>query len=486
MKLAVSTSWHSISFRLAALLLFANTAAAQPSLQKLIDETAAGGRVALGSGPYRGSVVLDKPVILDGRGEVALDGEGKGTLITIASDGAVVKNMLLVNSGDSHDRVDAAIRVNSSFNTIAGNRISNTLFGIDLQQAHNNRIVNNDISSKNVKLGIRGDGIRVWASHRNLFRKNKIHDSRDMVVWYSNDNLIEDNEGWNNRYSLHFMFAGGNRVRRNTYHHNTVGIFLMYSRDAVVERNSVSYSLGGTGVGIGLKESDNLTIQFNEIVYCSTGLYFDLSPFQPDQYNFVKANKIGFNITGVGFNSTLPRNIFKGNAFIGNLETVEVHANGTAAKSVWQGNFYDEYKGFDRDRNGYGDSPFYKRAYMDQLWMSDDWIRFFYGSPVIGMVNFLSRLAPITEPRLLFADHSPVFRSSEAVLLSDSNLSYAPPASGSARFAATEDEEEMDEESNVPARFAATEDEEEEEEEEETDDLTDRNSVDFNRYYLKQ
>ena len=46
-------------------------------------------------------------------------------------------------------------------------------------------------------------------------------------------------------------------VRRNQYHHNAVGIFLMYSRDATIEHNVIKYSMGGTGVGIGMKESDN-------------------------------------------------------------------------------------------------------------------------------------------------------------------------------------------------------------------------------------
>ena len=149
-----------------------------------------------------------------------------------------------------------------------------------------------------------------------------------MVIWYSNDNIIEENEGWNNRYSLHFMYSGGNTVRKNTYHHNAVGIFLMYSRDVTVEQNTVRYSLGGTGVGIGFKEVDNMTIRNNKIVYCTAGFYFDLSPFQPDRYNFIKANIIAYNVVGADFNSTLSRNIFKGNAFIDNLETVRVRGQG--------------------------------------------------------------------------------------------------------------------------------------------------------------
>ena len=225
----------------------ASQVAAEPAvlLQELINRTPEGEAVALEPGVYAGPVTIDKAVILDGNNQVTIDGRGKGSVLLIKAAGVVVKNLKIINSGDSHDRVDAGILVRSSRNQILSNKIENTLFGIDLQEAHENLIEANEISSQNAPLGLRGDGIRGWASHRNIFRGNNIHDSRDMVIWYSNDNIIEENQGWNNRYSLHFMYSGGNTVRKNTYHHNTVGIFLMYSRDVTVEHNTVKYSLGG-------------------------------------------------------------------------------------------------------------------------------------------------------------------------------------------------------------------------------------------------
>ncbi|MCP4623855.1 MAG: nitrous oxide reductase family maturation protein NosD, partial [bacterium] len=186
----------------AVFCLAASQAIAVPvaSLQTLVEQTPEGGVVRLEPGRYTGPVVVGKAVILDGKGKVTIDGLEKGSVLLIKADGVVVKNMIITNSGDSHDRVDAGILVRSSRNRILNNKIENTLFGIDLQEAHENMIIGNEISSKNAPLGLRGDGIRGWASHRNIFRQNRIHDSRDMVIWYSNDNTIEENEGWNNRY----------------------------------------------------------------------------------------------------------------------------------------------------------------------------------------------------------------------------------------------------------------------------------------------
>ena len=447
------------------------------SLQVLIDQTPAGESVPLEPGIYTGPAIIEKAVILDGKGQVTIDGQGKGSVLLIKADGVVVENMNITNSGDSHDQVDAGILVRSSRNRIRNNKIENTLFGIDLQEAHENLIIGNEISSKNFPLGLRGDGIRGWASHRNIFRRNRIHDSRDMVIWYSNDNVIEENVGWNNRYSLHFMYAGGNTVRKNTYHHNTVGIFMMYSRDVTVEQNTVRYSLGGTGVGIGFKEVDNMTIRNNKIVYCTTGLYFDLSPFQPDRYNFLKANIVAYNVVGVDFNSTLARNIFKGNAFIDNLETIRVHGQGVASENHWEGNYYSDYEGFDRDRDGYGDFVHNHDIYLDTLWMSNDWMLLFSGSPVISVLNLLAKLAPISEPRRLMTDPKPVFSPSASVLFAETNLKYDPPA-----IDIYKDDEEGD---AMPARFASGGDDDPEDDEEETDIELEK-KANYNRYFLKQ
>ncbi len=447
------------------------------SLQLLIEQTPEGKAVQLEPGIYAGPVVVEKAVILDGKGQVTIDGQGKGSVLLLKADGVVVKNMIITNSGDSHDLVDAGILVRSSRNRIQNNKIENTLFGIDFQEAHENMIIGNEISSKKATLGLRGDGIRGWASHRNIFRQNRIHDSRDMVIWYSNDNIIEENEGWNNRYSLHFMYSGGNMVRRNIYHHNTVGIFLMYSRDVIVEQNTIRYSLGGTGVGIGLKEVDNMTIRNNKIVYCAAGLYFDLSPFQPDRYNFIKANIIAYNVIGADFNSTLSRNILKGNAFVDNLESVRVRGKGVASENFWEGNYYSDYEGFDRDKDGYGDFVHNHDIYLDTLWMNNDWMLLFSGSPVFSVLNLLAKLAPISEPKRLMTDQKPVFSPSASVLFSEANLKFDPPA--------IDIEKDDEEDGEMPARFAASGDDDQEDEEEEMVEEQ-KKKANYNRYFLTQ
>ncbi len=47
-------------------------------------------------------------------------------------------------------------------------QIDNALFGIDLQMVSNSIIRDNNISSKDLELGLRGDGLRLWYSNDNI------------------------------------------------------------------------------------------------------------------------------------------------------------------------------------------------------------------------------------------------------------------------------------------------------------------------------
>ena len=360
----------------------------------------------------------------NGTTKVTLDGQNKGTVLTVNADGVTITGLIIINSGHSHDDINSAIRLTSSHNKITHNIIYDTLFGIDLKEAHHNLVTHNDIQSKKVDLGLRGDGIRGWASNNNTFRFNKIHNSRDMVIWYSYDNIIEDNVGKNNRYSLHFMYTGRMQVRRNKYSHSAVGIFLMYSQSTTIENNEILFSQGNTGMGIGMKEVDNMKIYNNKIIYCSTGIYIDQSPYKPTTYNLIMGNTVGYNKKGFVFHSSLSRNVFQGNAVIDNLEDVVVHSNGNAEGNVWKGNYWSHYEGFDRNLDGYGDGKYSDYLYQDQLWLNDPWVKFFYASPVLSVINFLARLAPFSQPRLLLHDRKPVFSLDSDVLLSKKNMFF--------------------------------------------------------------
>jgi len=278
------------------------TAAADlPSLQSLIDDTPPNGTLVPPPGVYHGSVVVEFPLTIDGKNQVTIDAGGKGTVIYLDTDGATIKNLHLTNSGHSHNDIDSGVQLRGNFNVVKDCRIDDCLFGVDLQQSEHNIIRRNTIISKPFDLGQRGDCIRLWYSFHNKIQDNVCRDVRDMVVWYSADNTIARNDSRGGRYSLHFMYSRYNEVDSNHYENNSVGIFLMYSDGVKVHGNYIAYANGPTGMGIGFKETSDVDIYDNQILYCATGMYIDVSPYDPETTNRIHDNVIAFTNIGIDF-----------------------------------------------------------------------------------------------------------------------------------------------------------------------------------------
>ncbi len=379
-------------------------------LQETIDNAKEGSILKLPKGVYKGSIKINKPISIIGKEEgVIIDGLGEGTVIEINSPYVTIKNLTIVGSGERHDKLDAAIKIsNSKQSEISDNIIKDCLFGIDVSMSNNSIISNNYITSKDLDLGLRGDGLRLWYSNDNVISKNKLINSRDMVVWYSHGNEISENYGENNRYSLHFMYAGKNYVKNNTYKFNSVGIFFMYSKDTLASGNIIKSSLGATGMGIGLKDVSNFTLKDNTVIYCAQGIYIDRSPFEPDTKNWIENNKVLYNAEALHFHSLSEDNVIKENTILGNIEDVINDSRGSKTdKNEIVNNYWDNYEGFDKDSDNIGDTPHKVFQYADQLWVYNPNVKFFYGSPVISLLNFLAKLAPFTEPIFLMSDDKP-------------------------------------------------------------------------------
>jgi nitrous oxidase accessory protein len=80
----------------------------------------------------------------------------------------------------------------------------------------------------------------------------------------------------------------------------------------------------------------------------------------------------------------------------------------TANRNIWQGNYWDDYEGFDIDGDGIGDKPYELYSYADRIWMDVPVARFLQGTPVMAVLDFLERLAPFSTPDMLVRDKSPL------------------------------------------------------------------------------
>src|SRR6185503_16551386 len=85
------------------------TALATP--QAALALAAAGDTVRVAPGVYRGPLRVERPVRLIGEGWPAIDGGGRGTVVTLAATGAGLQGFVVRGSGDSLEREDAGVLV---------------------------------------------------------------------------------------------------------------------------------------------------------------------------------------------------------------------------------------------------------------------------------------------------------------------------------------------------------------------------------------
>lgn len=413
-----------LSHSMLVLLLAAPLAGAAPAeeplldsslLQALIDMAQPGQVIVPPPGRYRSHLHITRPVVLDGQNKVILDGEGRDSVLWVDTDGAVVRNLRLTNSGTYHNEQDAGIQVRGNDNLIEDNRLDDVLFGFSLEKSERNTVRRNVVEAKPLAVGRRGDGIKLWYSHYNEVLDNDFRGGRDVVLWYSTHNHYAGNKETGGRYGLHLMYAEHNLIEGNQFFDNDTGISMMYDTGDTIRNNLIAKATGAAGVCIAMKESSDVTIDHNDILYCSSGIAIDVAPYEPDSQNHITGNRIAYNDVGVSFLNDWRDNVFAGNLFSGNITEVAVYGGGSAKRNVWDGNRWEDYQGFDTNGDGIGDRPHRLYAYAGRVWMDVPNTRFFKGTPLLEVLDFLDRLAPFSEPTLLLEDRHPLLGAGQKI-----------------------------------------------------------------------
>jgi nitrous oxidase accessory protein len=381
------------------------------NLQTIVNMANPGDTILLKPGFYTGPITIKTPgLIIDGQSLASVSGMQKESVFYIETHNVTIKNLIIKNSGGSHDKIDCGVKIKGDSNIVENCRIEECLFGIDIFQSNYNKILHCEISSLTRRSkALKGDAIRLWYSTNNLVKHNYWHHVRDMVVWYSSENRFEGNKGVGNRYSIHFMYAHNNKIQYNEFYDNSVGVFLMYSEETIMTHNIIMRSTGESGMCLGMKETSSNQILHNRFIYSSEGIHIDVSPFVPEKQNTIANNEIAFCGYGVFFHTNQEGNLFKENYFHNNL--VQVFPEGkTANLNKWDNNYFDDYQGFDKNDDNVGDTPYALYSYVEHLWTFNRNIKFFYGSPLLLVLDFLERLAPFSEPKFVLRDKKPMYK----------------------------------------------------------------------------
>lgn len=387
---------------------------AQPSFD-LVGALAAaqvGATLIVPPGVYRGPLLIDKPVTLEGQGQAIIDGGGQGDVITVQAPNVTIRGFVVRNSGDSLDREHAGITGLAPRLTLEANQLENVLFGIYLKNAPESVIRNNLVHSKDLEMGRRGDGLRIWYSDHSLLEGNHVVGSRDMIIWFSPHSIVRRNLVEQSRYGLHFMSTDDQLVEENVLRDNSVGIYVMYGARITIRQNLLYNNRGPSGYGIGLKDVDNFVAEGNRIVSNRVGLYIDNAPRASAvtvliDHNLLAYNEIGITLLPLVVHSRYTENIFQDNG-----EQIAISGGGTLRENAWsqagKGNYWSDYAGFDANGDQVGDLPYRSVSLYENLLEKYPALRLFKQSPATDALDFAAKAFPIFQPKPKLTDEHPL------------------------------------------------------------------------------
>jgi nitrous oxidase accessory protein len=160
-------------------------------------------------------------------------------------------------------------------------------------------------------------------------------------------------------------------------------------------------------LGLGLKESGDVSVEDNWFVHNRIGLYVDTSPLWPDDRNRFEGNAFRLNEVAVSFLGRASGNRFVGNGFRDSRVHVQVDGHGDAREAEWRGNAFDDYAGYDLDDDGTGDVPYELRSLTSDLVTNAPMLAFFHGTPALALAEAIGRIVPVFEPHLVLVDPAP-------------------------------------------------------------------------------
>jgi nitrous oxidase accessory protein len=146
------------------------------------------------------------------------------------------------------------------------------------------------------------------------------------------------------------MYSDGCRYVENTFRHNGSGVAVMYTKGVEMVGNRFEDNWGAAAYGLLLKEISDARVEHNVFVRNTIGLVADGANRIAATSNDFIANGWAVRLDASTVGGRFERNNFAGNSF-------DVATNSRSPSTTFAGNYWDEYRGYDLDRNGVGDVP---------------------------------------------------------------------------------------------------------------------------------
>jgi len=350
----------------------------------------------LSGGAYLGPVTIDRTLTLQGDGAATIDGQGRGSVITVTADDVVLAGLHVTGSGGDNQAIDSGIKIvkGADRTRIEGNRLTDNMHGIDVHGGLDTIARANTIEGRqNHRMNERGNGFYVWNSPGTVIEDNTVRWGRDGI--FSNasrkgtyrNNLFRDL-----RFAVHYMYTHDSEISGNVSIGNHLGFAIMFSDRVVVKDN---LSLGDREHGVMLNFANAGDIAGNLVRGGTKKCLFIYNAHK----NLIFANRFEGCGIGIHFTAGSERNMLTGNAFIGNQEQVKyVGTRHMEWSFEGHGNFWSDHPAFDLNGDGIADGVFRPNDLMDHILWSQPAAALLTGSPAVQLVHWSQSSFPAILP----------------------------------------------------------------------------------------
>ncbi len=403
-----------------------------PALQEIIAGAVAGDVLTLEPGTYAGPITIDKPLVIAGKPGATVIGDGKGSVVTIESEGVTVRGLTVSGSGRDLTTRDSGIYASQAATgaIIENNTVTDNLFGIYLYGAvdsiaRDNRIV----GLKSGRMSEAGSGVTIWNAPGAKVIGNDIRFGRDgIATMASKRNLFSHNRFSDLRFAIHYMYTDDSEVSDNVSTGNSVGYAIMYSSRLKIIGN---LSDGDRDHGLLLNTAKSSEVRDNTVIgrmqpvdrWLSAGVQSgehgmpkttsddvvaaNGERLGPEKCVFIyNANKNRFfdNLfencaIGIHFTAGSEGNTMTGNAFINNRNQVKyVGTRYLDWSSEGRGNYWSDNPAFDLDGDGIADNPYRPNDLIDQVLWTSPQAKILMSSPAVQVIRWAQAQFPALLP----------------------------------------------------------------------------------------
>ena len=404
----------AIAALLAGLALAGSAAAAVvavpagANLQQAVAAAAAGDVLQLAPGEYRGNLVIDKPLTLQGPPDrsAIIVGERQGRTIWVQAANVSLRQLSIRHSGLSLPDMDAGVFLDRGAhhalveqNDILDNLMGVYVWGPEAATVRANRIVGNT----ELRVAERGNGVSVWNSPGTQVVDNDISAGRDGIFSNtSKHNLFRGNRFRQLRYAVHYMYTNDSEVSDNISEDNDIGYAIMYSHRLVV-RNNVA--VRSRDQGLMFNYANDTVIAGNAVQGGSKCVFLYNANNNRFEFNHFQDCEIGIHFTAGS-----DGNAISGNAFIHNQNQVKYVGTRVIEWSRdGRGNYWSDNTAFDLDGNGIADTAYRPNGIVDQILWRAPAARILLNSPAVSIVRWAQSQFPALLPGGVI-DSAPLMR----------------------------------------------------------------------------